>query len=167
MIIWDILNNAEPITMVSENYSTVCATVLVLGYGHYGARECHPLGKARELPIFAYWKEAAMEQWFQDTFNCDMGTFLKSQAPRAVARVLRTTQVCSPEERLAYQKALEAMVPEKQQDYARWWKEQRQASPVDIVKTAWYLAERMENHAAKSERESGLDANDAIMALPN
>lgn len=167
MIIWEISNFADPITMVSEDFRAVVGAALILGQGNYGVREFKRRGSMRQCPVMRFWTAEGAENWFKETFPDTMPNalgyvdgFIKAICPRSIARVLRTTQLCRPEERLSYQKALEAIDdPAKKQAYVNWWHEERENEASDItglvVKTAWLIAEQLEQRAAKQERESG------------
>lgn len=165
--IWDILNFSDPITMVSDDFRAVAIATLALGQGTYGATEAG--GAKREMPIFRFSSADQVEAWFRTTFpeieaapGEVLTELLKAVPKRDIARVLRTAQVCSVEERKSYQKALDAITdPAKKKEYVAWWKDERRSSLNDIAALAWRLADKMDDDNMAEERQSGAGGGSA------
>lgn len=166
MMIWELISMSDKITLMSDDFRAVAIVTLLLGQGQYGAEECGvtpPNKYAREVPMFAYFKADGIDRWFKDMFpeiEAVPGEYLtgliNAVPKRDLARVLRTVQVCGPEERKSYQKALEAITdPVKKREYIDWWKEERRTSLNDIAARAWHLADKLDEQGMKEERESG------------
>lgn len=153
MKVWEIANWAEPITILTDDFFNACVAAFILGEGKYGIIDDQG---DYLMPPFLLASRNDIVRWFKANFPDDPRTIalptgaaglnqlLENYDKFAVARVLRTAQVCNISEREAYQKALELMEPEKQQQYAEWWKERRRTAMNDIVAYAWHLAENLE-----------------------
>lgn len=161
MPVWDIVNMSDNVTIITDRYDLATVATMLLGGGNYGANEAG--GQKREVPITAFAKDEWLDQWVRSQFPELAGAepdkayerLVESVNKLALAEVLRTTQVCSVEDREAYEKALTAIDnPTKKQEYAQWWKEQRRSSMNDIVKRAWHYADRLETLYRQEEHHS-------------
>lgn len=163
MKIWEIINFSDPVTILCDDFDYAVAAALSLGEGGYGLKEC-PEG--REMPPFVFCKLEVITDWLRGSFpekhlpssqsnpEAVLSTFLDPLDKFRLAEILRSTQVCSYEERNAYQKALE-MIGDgaKKQEYAKWWKEERRSSMNDIARYGWQLADQLEKTARFQEAQ--------------
>lgn len=153
MTIWEVINISDPVTIVTDRFDLAVAATMLIGGGQYALKS---KDSDQEMPIFTFIPMKHMLKWFEETFpekmhlegNTVYDKFMDSLNKHELADVLRTAQVCTPEERESYQKALEAIDdPERKQGYAKWWKDQRRSSMNDIARRAWAFADRLDELA--------------------
>ncbi len=158
MVIWELVNLSDEITLVSEEFDTAVGATMLLGNFSFGLKECG--GQKREMPVLRFYKGDAIADWLREIFpekqfrrlayNEVVDEFLTSLDLLKMAEVLRTVQVCSPEEREAYHEALKAIDnADKKIQYMNWWKERRRGSLNDITNAAWNIADRLEERFRK------------------